>query len=145
MKIKITKKEISHLYQHLMSSSIGLYRGIKFCHAISRNLAFLKTPFNDMVKSCMFDEDVNVFVKKWIHLGSEEMIEQMGIELKKDPSLQSLVDRASSKVKANADFLNEEIEVDLYQIHMHDLPEDIRSQDFQTLERIIIMPEDKQS
>ena len=144
MKTTITKKEASHFYQFLMSQSVGLYRGIKFAHAIARNLAFLKTPFNDMVKECLFDKDVNDFVNKWTHLDSEKMIIQMGIELEKDPSLKDMVEKATAKIKSNVTLLDSEIEVEIYQIQEDHLPEDIRVQDYAALKLMILIPEEKQ-
>ncbi len=143
MKTKMTKKEISHLYQSVTSKSMGLYRGIKFAYTISKNSDFLEKPFNEMVKACYFDEDVRLFVKKWVHLNGQDMIDQMNIELEKDPSLKDLVERSSSKVKSNIELLDQVIEVDIYKIHMHDLPEDIRSEDYTKLKRLIIIPEEE--
>jgi len=140
MKKEITKEETVQLLNNINGVTASDYEGLKFNYALGKNRGLLKDEYTAIMDTVKFTPEMLRFVKDWAGLSSQAMIEKVEAEKEKEGTNQELADKITAKIKANKTFLEEKIEVQLYEIKLETVPKNIKGMDYAGIELLIVEP-----
>jgi len=138
MKKKITREEMMDLLHNINGKALLEYRNVKFSHALDKNRVMLTAEAKSIYKAIGFEKEhlaeLSEEAKKLRYPELRVYIEKNIKDL--DVRLQMI-----TKVDQNEEFLQEEVELDLYGILLDNLPDDLKEGDYRMIRLLILEDE----
>lgn len=152
--MKLSRNAVNELYKGL--DTLGSLQGVKFAYFIAKNKALLESEIKDMKEAIKTSDEYNVYEKARIALAEEHAVKEDGKPVVKDNSYvmedkdafnkawealkdkhKDAIDARKKQVEDFNKFLEEEIELNLHNIQLTDVPANITVEQMEIIEPLV--------
>lgn len=152
--MKLSRNAVAELYNGL--NTLGGLQGVKFTYFVAKNKALLESEIKDMKEVIKTSEEYNVYEKARIALAEEHAVKEDGKPVVKDNRYvmedkeafnkacealklehKDAIDQRKKQVEDFNKFLEEEIELNLHNIQLTDVPTNITVEQMEIIEPLV--------